>query len=299
MQRPRRRRAPATRTSPASRSPTRSAGPNGGFPDGDGFGAVPGFDQTYNSSLPPLPDAWSAKVDAAGTGLLYATYLGGGNADAGTGLVVDATGVYMNVFTSSNEQPYNFNSNPLGGFPRGEPLAARPGFDQTFNGPASGPGVPVDAAAVKLNPAGTDLLYWTYIGGAGSEQPFGNFVDAQGNVFMTGRTSSSEATFPDGDGFGAIPGFDRTYNGGSADAEPGGDAFVVKLNAAGTGLVFATYVGGSGDELPVAIDATGGSAHIAGTTDSTQATFPVDRRPGPDLQRRPERRLRRAPGARR
>ena len=258
-----------------------TAGPHGGFPDGDGFGAIPGFDQTYNSSLPPLPDAWSAKVDAAGSGLLYATYLGGGNADAGTGLVVDATGVYMNVFTSSNEQPYDFDANPLGGFPRGEPLAARPGFDQTFNGPASGPGVPVDAAAVKLDPTGTDLVYWTYIGGSGSEQPFGNFVDAQGNVFMTGRTSSGEATFPDGDGFGAIPGFDRTYNGGTAGPEPGGDAFVVKLNAAGTGLVFATYVGGSGDELPVAIDATGGSAHIAGTTDSTEATFPVV--DGPDL----------------
>ena len=258
-----------------------TAGPNGGFPDGNGFSGLPGFDQTYNSSLPPLPDAWSAKVNAAGTGLMYATYLGGGNADAGTGLVVDATGVYMNVFTSSNEQPYDFNANPLGGFPRGEPLAARPGFDQTFNGPASGPGVPVDAAAVKLNPTGTDLVYWTYIGGGGSEQPFGNFVDAQGNVFMTGRTSSSEATFPDGDGFGAIPGFDRTYNGGSAEAEAGGDAFVVKLDAAGTGLVFATYVGGSGDELPVAIDATGGSAHIAGTTDSDEATFPV--LDGPDL----------------
>jgi Ca2+-binding RTX toxin-like protein len=258
-----------------------TAGPNGGFPDGNGFSGLPGFDQTYNSSLPPLPDAWSAKVNAAGTGLMYATYLGGGNADAGTGLVVDETGVYMNVFTSSNEQPYDFDANPLGGFPRGEPLAARPGFDQTFNGPASGPGVPVDAAAVKLNPTGTDLIYWTYIGGAGSEQPFGNFVDAQGNVFMTGRTSSSEATFPDGDGFGAIPGFDRTYNGATAGSEPGGDAFVIKLNAAGTGLVYATYIGGSGDELPVAIDATGGSAHIAGTTDSDEATFPV--LDGPDL----------------
>jgi len=66
-------------------------------------------------------------------------------------------------------------------------------------------------------------------------------VDSAGNAYITGETNSTETTFPDGNGFGAVPGFDHTQNGGV-------DAFVAKIKADGSGLDYAGYVGGSGDD---------------------------------------------------
>ena len=94
-------------------------------------------------------------------------------------------------------------------------------------------------------------------------------VDSAGNAYVTGYTSSAEATFP------VTVGPDLTYNGSS-------DAFVAKVNAAGTALVYGGYIGGSGDESATASPWTvSGNAYVTGYTDSTQATFPVT--VGPDL----------------
>ncbi len=259
--------------------------PDGTDSDGDGsaFDGIPGFDQTFNSVGPGVLDAFLVKVKADGSGLEYGTYVGGGAADAGTGLAVDGAGsAYMNIFTGSNERPRGM-ANPFGGFPNGNGFASvgRPGFDQSFNGPAGA--APADAAVIKLNTAASgagSLSYGTYIGGAGVEQPFGNVLDSSGNLYLTGRTQSDQNTFPNGEGFAslAIPGFDQTFNGGAAPQ----DSFVAKLNASGSTLEYATYVGGSGDEASVAIDLDGaGSAYISGTTSSTEQSFPVQN--GPDL----------------
>ncbi len=237
------------------------------FPTGNGFGAIPGFDTAFNGIL----DAWVAKVKPDGSGLVYATYVGGGGADAGTGLRVDAAGnAYANIFTGSNERPPG-PMNPFGDFP-----VTQGAFDTTFNAPPGPPNPqPSDTAAVKLDPSGTNLIYATYIGGAGSEQPFGNAVDGAGNVYITGQTSSDEGTFPNGQGFGTIPGFDHVLNAGHSD-QPLSDGFVVKLNATGSALDYATYVGGSGDEQPIGIDLdSAGSAYIAGSTSSADGTFPA------------------------
>ncbi len=260
-----------------------TASDEGTFPDGDGFGAVPGFDQSIGTSVPGAPpgflDAFVVKVKADGSGLDYGTYIGGGAVDAGTGLALDAAGnAYVDVFAGSDQN----SASPFGGFP------ITPGsFDTTFNGPPrgfppAGSPAPDDVAVVKLNPSGTALVYATYIGGAGPEQPFGNTVDSAGNLYLTGQTSSGESTFPDGDGFGAIPGFDRVLNAGPTAADPvPTDSFVAKLNAAGSALDYATYIGGSKSEQSVAIDLNSvGGAYIFGTTDSDQATFPVTG--GPD-----------------
>ncbi|MGE5820818.1 MAG: CARDB domain-containing protein, partial [Deltaproteobacteria bacterium] len=136
-----------------------------------------------------------------------------------------------------------------------------PGFDLTHNGG-------VDAFVAKVDPAGATLLYASYIGGSGDDRGNGIAVDAAGNAYITGETNSTQTTFPDGNGFGAIPGFDLTQNGGV-------DAFVAKVNAAGTALLYATYIGGSGDDRGngIAVDAVG-NAYITGETNSTEATFP-------------------------
>ena len=88
---------------------------------------------------------------------------------------------------------------------------------------------------VKLNPAGSGLAYATFLGGSGDDDGIGIAVDGAGSAYVTGETDSSD--------FPTTPGaFDTSYNGGDDDA------FVVKLNPAGSGLAYATFLGGSGDD---------------------------------------------------
>jgi uncharacterized repeat protein (TIGR01451 family) len=114
------------------------------------------------------------------------------------------------------------------------------------------------------------LIYAGYIGGAGDDQGNCIAVDTAGNAYVAGFTTSSEATFPE------TVGPDLTYNGGVTDA------FVAKVNAAGTGLLYAGYIGGSGQDNGNDIVVDGlGNAYVVGLTASTQASFPV--LIGPDL----------------
>ncbi len=131
----------------------------------------------------------------------------------------------------------------------------------------------------KVNPAGTALVYAGYIGGASYDYGYGIAVDGAGNAYVTGSTTSDQATFP------VTGGPDLTFNGYY-------DAFVAKVNPAGTALLYAGYIGGAGDDegYGIAVDGAG-NAYVTGYTDSDQATFPVTRRAGPDLQRQ-RRRLR-------
>ncbi len=138
------------------------------------------------------------------------------------------------------------------------------GPDLTYNGGA------YDAFVAKVNAAGTALVYCGYIGGAGNDTGDGIAVDGAGNAYVTGSTTSTEATFP------VTVGPDLTYNGGIRDA------FVAKVNAAGTALVYCGYIGGSGDDFGYGIAVDGaGNAYVTGDTNSTEATFPVT--VGPDL----------------
>ncbi len=219
------------------------------FPDGDGFGAVTGPDTAFNGNS----DAFVVKVNAAGTALVYAGYIGGSGADFGYGIAMDsADNAYVTGFTGSSEAT----------FPDGDGFGALTGPDTTFNGGQE------DAFVVKVNATGTSLVYAGYIGGSDSDIGRGIAVDSSGNVYVTGRTASTEATFPDGDGFGAVTGPDTTYNGGF-------DAFVAKVNAGGTALAYAGYIGGSGLEfgLGIVVDSAG-KAYVTGYTESTEATFP-------------------------
>ena len=200
--------------------------------------------------------AFVAKVNAAGTSLVYAGYIDGTN--IGRGVAVDSVGnAYVTGATSSSEATF----------------PATVGPDLTYNGA-------LDVFVAKVNAAGTALVYAGYIGGSANDQGFGIAVDSVGNAYVTGATSSSEATFP------ATVGPDVTYNGGIST---GADQFVAKVNAAGTALLYAGYIGGSGDDgfiegheftLGIAVDSAG-NAYVAGSTESSQDTFPVT--VGPDL----------------
>jgi hypothetical protein len=211
----------------------------GTFPD-----AV-GPDLSYNGGL----DAFVARVDAGGASLGYAGYIGGGADDSGGGIAVDGAGnAYVTGSAGSTEATFPETVGP----------------DLSYNGGS-------DAYVARVNAGGASLGYAGFIGGTGGESADAVAVDAAGNAYVVGHTTSTEATFPD------TIGPDLSYNGGTVDA------FVARVDAGGASLGYAGYIGGSGDNdfgRGIAVDAEG-NAYVTGYTDSTEATFPVV--VGPDL----------------
>jgi hypothetical protein len=198
------------------------------------------------------------KLNASGSSLVYSTYLGGtGNVfygDQATGVAVDnacyayvtgragsadfpvSKGAFQSVF--KNQQSFNFN-----------------------------------AFLSKFNPAGSALVYSTYLGGSGGNGTFGTGdpvgdvtsgvrVDTSGNAIVVGTTQSAD-----------FPVTSNAFQGTNDEAaDPGansypGNAFVTKFNAIGTALVYSTYFGGSGGDAgnAIALDAVG-NAYITGRT---------------------------------
>jgi len=203
------------------------------------FPTTPGaFDTSFNGG----DDVFITKLNAAGSALVYSTFLGGSSDDLPSAIAVDATGaVYVTGFTSS---PSDFPTTPGA-------------FDTSFNG-GSTIIRPADVFVTKLDPAGSTLVYSTFLGGSGNEFSIGIAVDAMGAAYVTGTTDSTD--------FPTTPGaFDTSFKGG----------FVTKLNAAGSALVYSTFLGGSGccdATSGIAVDATG-AAYVTGTTFSVD--FPT------------------------
>src|SRR5439155_446811 len=155
----------------------------------------------YDTSLPLIIDP----------SLSYSTYLGGDGFDEGRGIAVDATGhAYVTGFTDSTNFPTTTGV-----------------FQTTF---AEGSG---DAFVTQLNPAGSALVYSTYLGGSGFDTGLGLALGAGGTAYVTGNTDSAD--------FPTTAGVFQTASGG------GNDAFVTKLNSTGSApLVYSTYLGGTG-----------------------------------------------------
>lgn len=192
-------------------------------------------------------DAFVAKVNATGSGLSYATCLGGSGDDTGIGIAVDTGGyAYVTGLTTSVDFP---TANPW------QPTFGGAGSLHWFS----------DAFVAKLNPTGTGLVYSTYVGGSGEDAGGDVAVDAFGNAYVTGFTNSSD--FPT-----ANP--RQPFAGGSGDFFSAGDAIVLKLSSDGSALIYSTYLGGSSDEsgTAVAVDALG-NAYVTGFT--TSADFPI------------------------
>src|SRR5262249_1803432 len=117
-----------------------------------------------------------------------------------------------------------------------------------------------DAFVVKLNAAGTGVIYSTYLGGSGDDQGWGIAVDAAGNAYLTGPTGC--VNFPTANAI------QPAFGGGALDA------FVTKLDAAGGALAYSTYLGGdAGDRAwGIALDGDGNPT-VAGETVSLN--FPI------------------------
>ena len=189
----------------------------------------------YQTSFKGPDDCFVTKINPLGDNLVYSTYLGGNGTDWCQGIAVDSSGnAYVTGITASLSFP---TKNPI----------------QSTHG-----GGTDDAFVTKINAAGNDLVYSTYLGGTGYDWPSGIAVDGSGNAYITGFT---DGNFPIVNAIQPVHGV-------------GWDAFVTKINAAGNALVYSTYLGGNmNDEgYGITVD-TSGSAYITGRTYSTD--FPT------------------------
>jgi Beta-propeller repeat len=181
---------------------------------------------------------------------LYAGYIGGNDDwDTAYDIVVDTAGsAYVTGGTYSTETSFPVTIGP----------------DLTFNGGWT------DAYVAKVRSDGMGLDYCCYIGGSGDwERGRGVALDADGSLYVTGYTNSTEATFP------VTVGPDLTFNGDY-------DVFVAKVATSGVSLDYCGYIGGSDEDRgrDIAADLEG-NAYITGLTGSTEETFPET--VGPDL----------------
>jgi uncharacterized repeat protein (TIGR01451 family) len=187
----------------------------------------------YNPSAEFPSDAFVTKISMSSSDLIYSTYLGGMGTDSGEDITVDASG---NAYVT------------------GQTLS--PDFPTTSGAYQEMYGTSGDAFIAKLNARGDTLLYSTYLGGSGSDQAAGIAVDSSGNAYVVGDTGSFN--FPI---VYALDGH-NTYGGGQSDA------FVSKLNAGGSVLLFSTYLGGIDKENGNAIATDGTYVFVAGSTES-------------------------------
>ena len=157
---------------------------------------------------------------------VYSTRFGGSRQDEPRGIAVDSTGAaYVTGSTYSID------------FPILQPIQ---------NKNANSYGFTPDVFISKLNPAGTQFLYSTYLGGSQDELPSGIAVDPSGAVFVIGSTISSD--FP-------------TFNALLPSYSIANQDFIVKLNPAGSAFVYSSYLGGS---RAIAVDLAG-AAYVGGT----------------------------------
>ena len=177
------------------------------------------------------------KLNPSGNALIYSKMVGGTSLDRGYGIAVDQYGnAYVTGFTAST----NFPTRPSNAYQR----VHRGGS--------------YDVIVFKFNPAGTDLVFSTFVGGTGTDYGYAIAVDSNpNNVYVTGSTSSN--TFPR---------IGRAHGGGT-------DAIVFKLRGDGTQLLYSSYLGGSSTEIAydIALNDTTREVYVTGYTAS--ANFPV------------------------
>jgi hypothetical protein len=166
--------------------------------------------------------------------LLYSTYLGANGDDLGMAIASDDAG---NVWTTGVTGSTNF------------PVAPNPG---AFQGTKAS-NFDTFVTKTNTNAAGApSLVYSTYLGGNNDEYGRGIAVDASGNAYVAGQTASTN--FP----------LVGQYQGD----QPGSDVFLAKLNAAGTALLYSTYLGGTGSDDGKAVAVSGTQAFVTGSTES-------------------------------
>jgi hypothetical protein len=219
-------------------------------------------------------ETFAAKLNPALSGaasLVYSTFLSGSATDGyatenpgylnydyqkdGPAIAVDGSGNAYVAGCTSGTTTYPFPTTP-GAF-QSSPTPPTPGL----------PGGPRNGFVTKLNATGSALIYSTYLGGGYKSGVNGIALDAQGDAYLTGWTLCTD--FPTVNAIQA-----QKASGNDANSYPNSDAFVAQLNAAGSALLFSTYLGGTDDDYgnSIAVDGAG-NVYVAGQTQSTN--FPT------------------------
>lgn len=203
------------------------------------FPMTPGaFDVDYNGGG---SDIFVCKLNAAGTALVYSTFLGGSGWDDGYAIAVDSAGC---AYITGNTEDSTTDFVVTGG-----------AIDTTINGYR-------DVFVCKLNADGSGLEYSTFLGGSMMDYGYNIAIDTLGYAYVTGITEDHTIDFPTTSGV-----INQTHNGNY-------DIFISKINPTGTTLVYSTFLGSTDYEYVegLAIDVAG-NAYITGYTD--EGTFPT------------------------
>ncbi|MFC2130609.1 T9SS type A sorting domain-containing protein [Bacteroidota bacterium] len=187
------------------------------------------YDESHNDER----DVFVSKLNANGTTLIYSTFIGGSDVDAGRSINIDGSGtVYLAGSTRSSDYPTTSGA-----------------FDESHNGEN-------EVFVSKLDADGSSLIYSTFIGGSGYDGGSAIAIDSAGAAYVTGGTFSSD--YPTTSGI-----YDESYNNS-------GDVFVSKLDADGSSLIYSTFIGGSGTEGGecITIDISG-AVYVTGGTESS------------------------------
>jgi hypothetical protein len=199
--------------------------------------------------------------------LSYSTYFGGNASDTAWAVAVntnDGTVYIAGQTTSTKFSPWQAPSN---------------GYQTNFGGGV----ISGDAFVARFDSLGTNLIYFTYLGGNGDDVAYGLAVDAAGDAYIAGATDSANFPYTNAIVKGAYTGtnVNNVYYGtnvsGKVDQYAGtylSDAFVAELNPSGSNLIYSTYLGGNGADAAygVAVDSAG-NAYVTGFTYSTN--FPI------------------------
>ncbi len=211
-----------------------------------GFTSSTNFPTTggaFQTTLAGITDAFVTKLNSTGTALVYSTYLGGGDSDTANSITLD-----------SNSNAYIVGSTASSDFP------VTVGAFQTIK---LSPDGSTDAFVTKFNSDGTSLIYSTYLGGTGFNNTAASVsVDSNNNAYIVGTTNSSD--FPT-----TANAFQSSLAGGFNN-----DAFITKLNSAGTDLIYSTYFGGTNFDSGLA-SALDSSQVIYMTGATASSNFPV------------------------
>lgn len=235
-----------------------------------------------------IADAFVAKLNPAGDGLVYSTYLGGGGgfgagssnsgtnnsvdepfkkkagaSDEGVAIAIDSSGA---AYVAGNTHANNF---PKLGEIEGDTNEVQPYggcVETTCTGGMNASSMTSDAFVTKLTPAGNEIAYSTYLGGDYGDGATAIAVDSAGSAYVAGATNSPD--FDDDDA-----GIQEGHSSEGTVAREGSldfDAFVSKLNPAGNALTYSTYLGGTDYDAvhAIAVD-TAGAAYVTGKTDSS------------------------------
>jgi uncharacterized protein (TIGR03437 family) len=207
-------------------------------------------------------DAFVTKIGPNGDKILYSTYLGGSRDDMGLGITLNAAGeAYVTGTTLSLNFPTTSG-------------VVQPAFNGGGGQPVTDLNAPFfiagDGFIAKLNAAGTQFLWATYLGGKQDDTPTSIALDSAGNVYVAGATISAD--FPT-----TQSSVQPQYHNHDENQNPFfflGDGFITKLSPKADTILYSTFLGGSGDDsvTAIAVDATG-AVYVTGTTSSSN--FPV------------------------